>query len=989
MRGKITVTTFFIFLLAATIVYASSISISAPSIIEQGKEEVAHFEVTADTKFSGFIYLKYSSNLYSLLDTIEFTENNFTGVGPYTFNYSWIVKGITVGEYYIFGNITDVTSTTLFAEDMHTGMVNSSIPQITETTLPAVVNDSRVEVGITTNENCVCKGSLDSDVEYEAMSLLFSGDDIEHNYTLTGLDYGEHTLYVRCQDSIGNTMDNPYMINFTVNLPPQIKVSIGQSSSSEIIRQSQVNINVTTNKNATCRYDTVNTSYSSMEYEFSGTGTGHSVLLELDSGDYTYYVLCKDTDENLMDTSVIVSFTVDLPPTAEITLSEKSPVKVGTIEVTLLASEKLQDKPSLKYSFNDAPSSYKPVSLTGSGNLWKGYMIISANDDNKVGTFEFSGKDSIGNIGTVITEGSIFTVDTTKPQAVKSIRAVSDINGRIKLSWYYDGEEVDHYNIYRSTITGVDYVDFYAESENGTTYIDSSTDDKVTYYYKVSAVDKAGNEGMLSGEVYATAVGQTETEGEEEEKTEILPKVLPPNLVPKVDESINRIESLTMDIDRVLSDLEGSSDSTKKGLIKEFQVIDKINSAKTRLENLKMQLENLKSKYMDEAELTGKLRYIELEMKKIKKTAPKDIKLEEKAEFVQSIGEPDVLIGVNEFLTGIDITEKDKEMYTKKNVEAQKDFVVEVKVRVISIEHIDGSSEEKTSVEKKIVYNKPEPVEEVVVIEIIPKSAVESASEIEFITDYNEIIKDDPIIQYGFLKLDYLGGDIRYTINKKAKVDDVKKGKTIPLLSIATINRESTSQVTGFSIASIFGKGNFSITSKIFVWSGIILISVLLVYYFVFVKRDRNLIDILPSRLPLLRRVHRYKPKDKSITPNFSLSDIKKYDGHIDYYLLLSDLYHRLSNAKEEIRERLSPFMSSIRKMMESRDNKLRSSIKEMDYINYLISEAEECIENNEYNRASILYPEIKLLYKKLPKELKVEVYDRCVEIQTKIEGIR
>ena len=50
----------------------------------------------------------------------------------------------------------------------------------------------------------------------------------------------------------------------------------------------------------------------------------------------------------------VIKFTVDLPPSASIKLSDKSPVKAGTIEVTVTTSENIDNTPTLEYAYNDA-----------------------------------------------------------------------------------------------------------------------------------------------------------------------------------------------------------------------------------------------------------------------------------------------------------------------------------------------------------------------------------------------------------------------------------------------------------------------------------------------------------------------------------------------------------------------------------------------------------------------------------------------------------
>src|SRR3989338_3355507 len=140
------------------------------------------------------------------------------------------------------------------------------------------------------------------------------------------------------------------------------------------------------------------------------------------------------------------------------------------------------------------------IPLAGANDVWKGYLPVTEQSDGKVGVFYFTGTDLTGYIGTLITEGKLFVVDTSKPPAPISIGISRESNSNIKLEWYYDGEPVDYFNIYRRDATGVDYIHLYTTSAQAE-YLDIATKRNTSYFYRVSAVDKSGNNGPLSAEV--------------------------------------------------------------------------------------------------------------------------------------------------------------------------------------------------------------------------------------------------------------------------------------------------------------------------------------------------------------------------------------------------------------------------------------------------------------------------------------------------------
>ena len=171
--------------------------------------------------------------------------------------------------------------------------------------------------------------------------------------------------------------------------------------------------------------------------------------------------------------------------------------------------------------------------------------------------------DSAGNTGNKITSDSIFVVDTLKPVSAQSVKAASNSNGDIELSWYYDGEDANYFNVYRSTSAGVNYVDFYEKSENESrNFLDESNVNKATYYYRISAVDNAGNEGPLSEEVYATSVNSAVVSSQLPQSSvtqDTTPKVLPPNLVPIVSNYIKTIDKTLIDISDILVKIEAKT----------------------------------------------------------------------------------------------------------------------------------------------------------------------------------------------------------------------------------------------------------------------------------------------------------------------------------------------------------------------------------------------------------------------------------------------
>lgn len=90
-----------------------------------------------------------------------------------------------------------------------------------------------------------------------------------------------------------------------------------------------------------------------------------------------------------------------------------------------------------------------------------------------------------------------FTVDTSPPLQVTGVTVTPVSSSRLDVKWTANVEpDLNHYKVYRSTTSGGSYNLVASPTTNY--YSDTGLTASTTYYYKVSAVDKAGNEGTPS-----------------------------------------------------------------------------------------------------------------------------------------------------------------------------------------------------------------------------------------------------------------------------------------------------------------------------------------------------------------------------------------------------------------------------------------------------------------------------------------------------------
>ncbi len=147
------------------------------------------------------------------------------------------------------------------------------------------------------------------------------------------------TYTLTATNSAGSTTaTTTIIVNTPTDTTPPVLTN-GAPSGAQPAGTTQVNMILTTNENATCKYGTVaGTNYGSLPSTFTTTGgTSHSrTLTGLTNGSsYTYYIRCQDTAGNSNTSDYTISFSVTNPsdttaPTVNITSPTTGSTVFGT-----------------------------------------------------------------------------------------------------------------------------------------------------------------------------------------------------------------------------------------------------------------------------------------------------------------------------------------------------------------------------------------------------------------------------------------------------------------------------------------------------------------------------------------------------------------------------------------------------------------------------------------------------------------------------------
>ncbi|MFH1182240.1 MAG: hypothetical protein V1702_04735 [Candidatus Woesearchaeota archaeon] len=732
---------------------------------------------------------------------------------------------------------------------------------------------------------------------------------------------------VLCWDNAGHTGQALFSRVITVDTTPP---SATVTSPVSMLTSPNALLEVKTSEKAECRYAAA-ANYSSMDlFGITGDIVHQQMLAGLGEGSYTYYVICQDYTGNKMAAQA-VRIDIHLPPTARITLGDQI-AKAGIANVTLTTSKPLSSVPTLSYN---AGLGEIPVSLAGSGTAWSGNILVTQDIGQRVAVFYFKGVDQYGYAGTSITAGQSFIIDTIPPGVPSDLKVQAN-NYSIRIDWYLGENDIDHFNVYRAKATPVSYLDLYASS-GAQSFADTAVDEKVTYYYRIAAVDKAGNIGLMSSEIYATA------ESKESSNKTSQPEVKPlqPQLMVEANDALKTVQSIELSIEMSQQTL-GALTGDAKEIASQLVLVESAASALSRIGELKAQLESLKNQYADEAEFHKVVSSIRDEATTLEHSTVKEVKIIEHYENINIVSKDQILKALLKTTESIEIKEKQRAQFAETDERELQDLQITTKLNSVKLVYADGIFQEISVITHSFIYLGTEPAQDSIIVVFMPKSVANSSTQLNYFDNPPEVLEDDPVLKWGFLSMGPEAQQISYSLNKKLGSDDINQLEVVPLLNINKIATAETP--TGFAIADVAGGMNFW-----FLLTGVLVVAALAGYYFMTSPRDRS--------------------QRKESVPDPLSSE------------MLTTLDAKLSTMQFEIDEKIYPLIISIKN-----STKTGQDLSSEETIRSLVEIANHYLTIGQPAKAQLLYSSIQLLYQSLTKEQKAMLGSICIDLHMRLK---
>jgi hypothetical protein len=363
-------------------------------------------------------------------------------------------------------------------------------------------NDNTPTIAGTAEANSTVK-IYDSVTEVATTTADGSGN---FSINTSALDEGIHTLTAKATDYAGNVSLASSAVDYTVDTtPPAAPILTPEADTSN--RRPQLEWSVVPDAYLYHIQADDNANFSSPLFDYTTDATFLVPLNDLPNGTIYWRVSSFDNLYNESAFSAVDDFIVDSasPTVISVALSDPSPVRAGTLTVTVNFSEDLDTTlpPTVTFGAAYPFEDHTVIQSSYSGSTWTGTVDINNSTGDGTQTIKISGfTDSFGNPGNDDTSKT-FVIDTTDP----TINITAPTAGAVfvladtvaNLAWSAadatSGIATNSIDLAYST-NGIDYINIATDLANTGAYswVLPAIDNSIITL-RVQAYDNAGNVG--------------------------------------------------------------------------------------------------------------------------------------------------------------------------------------------------------------------------------------------------------------------------------------------------------------------------------------------------------------------------------------------------------------------------------------------------------------------------------------------------------------
>lgn len=487
-------------------------------VFEGEEEMMLTWGISTEAKVVGYnIYRRTESSNYTFLahvdsrDTLEYVDKNLSEGDVY---------------FYMMCSVDEFGQEGIYSEEKSAAVKGDETPPEITLFLPESGNvlHSFVNISMKAEDNIGVNSisafiSLDDGETWEE---LYTGKGSSVNYRFDTTEYSQEKIKIKAvaYDYAGNESAGLVHIYAIDNVGPA--------------KVQNINSVAVAGVTATISWDDVpdsDFSYFIVKYGKTGdessekTTTVNSTLgINLNdlTPDSEYYVLVAAVDiyGNVGEYSEPFNFVTGSDTAAPVIMSVKPepgyynssiPLKISAQDdfSTSKITVQISDSESDDGEWNDIAVIENP----GVGARFDGSfeLDLSAYDDGTVYIRAFA-EDTAGNVGEASAKYE-YIIDKTAPDAPADLSVSSDSNA-VQLKWkaYENNADSAAFSLYRSTEADGEYVKI-LDNTTLLNYYDRTAEPEQEYFYKLTAIDAAGNESAMSKAV--SAVLQKDTENPE------------------------------------------------------------------------------------------------------------------------------------------------------------------------------------------------------------------------------------------------------------------------------------------------------------------------------------------------------------------------------------------------------------------------------------------------------------------------------------------